>query len=326
MPRPAPPAGHPADRPRDLAGYGANPPDIRWPGGAGLAVNFVLNVEEGSEYSIADGDGRTESALSEVRASRVPEGHRDLAAESMYEYGSRVGFWRLYRLFRSRGLPLTIFASALALERNPAIAAAIAETDWDICAHGWRWVEHYHMTPEVEAEHIARAHDSLSRLLGRPPRGWYCRYSASTATRGLVVAHGGYDYDSDAYNDDIPYWTDVDGQPHLVVPYSMVTNDAKFLSGDVFAADHYAQMLIDTFDILADEGRSMPRMMSVGLHSRVIGHPGRLAGLIRFMDHIAGRGDVWICRRDQIADHWRANLPAPCPARGAGATPPKAPA
>jgi len=297
------------NRPRDLAGYGANPPAIRWPNGAGLAVNFVLNVEEGSEYSIGDGDGRSESALSEVRASRVPQGSRDLAAESMYEYGSRVGFWRLHRLFQSRGLPLTIFASAQALERTPDIAAAIAATDWDICAHGWRWIEHYNLDPVTEAEHIARSYDSISRTIGRAPRGWYCRYSASMATRGLVVAHGGYDYDSDAYNDDIPYWTDVDGAPHLVVPYSMVTNDAKFLSGDVFSGADYAQFLIDSFDILLDEARVMPRMMSVGLHARVIGHPGRLAGLIRFLDHIAGRSDIWVCRRAEIADSWRENAP-----------------
>lgn len=298
------------NRLRDLAGYGANPPDIRWPNGAGLAVNFVLNIEEGSEYSIGDGDGRSESALSEVRASRVPAGNRDLAAESMYEYGSRVGFWRLYRLFRSRGIPMTIFASALSLERSPEIAAAIAETNWDICAHGWRWVEHYNLDPEIEAEHIAKAHASITKTLGRPPRGWYCRYSASTATRGLVVAHGGYDYDSDAYNDDLPYWTDVAGQPHLVVPYSMVTNDAKFLSGDVFSAKDYADFLIDSFDVLVAEAEEMPRMMSVGLHSRIVGHPGRLAGLMRFMDHIADCTAVWVCGRDQITDFWRENVSA----------------
>lgn len=297
-------------RPRDLAGYGANPPDIRWPGGAGLAVNFVLNIEEGSEYSVGDGDGRSESALSEVRASRVPAGDRDLAAESMYEYGSRVGFWRLHRLFRSRGLPLTVFASALALERCPDIAAAISATDWDICAHGWRWIEHYHLDAQTEADHIAKAHESLTRTVGRPPKGWYCRYSASPATRDLLVAHGGYTYDSDAYNDDLPYWTDVSGKPHLVVPYSMVTNDAKFLSGDVFAASDYANFLIDSFDILLAEAGDMPRMMSVGLHSRIIGHPGRMAGLIRFMDHIAGRSDVWVCGRDEIADFWRDAVPS----------------
>lgn len=301
------------NRLRDLAGYGANPPDIRWPNGAGLAVNFVLNVEEGSEYSVGDGDGRSESALSEVRASRVPQGARDLAAESMYEYGSRVGFWRIHDLFRSRDLPMTVFASALALERTPQIAQAIAETDWDICAHGYRWVEHYHLTPETEAEQIAQAYDSLTQTIGRAPRGWYCRYSASTATRGLIVAHGGFDYDSDAYNDDLPYWTEVDGNAHLVVPYTMVNNDAKFLSGDVFSGRDFGEFLIDGFDVLAAEAETKTRMMSIGLHSRIIGHPGRLAGLIRFLDHIAGRSDVWICGRDQIADSWREAQP---PGRG----------
>ena len=295
---------------RDFSGYGAHPPDIRWPNGAGLAVNFILNVEEGSEYSIADGDGRSESALCEVRASRVPLGQRDLAAESMYEYGTRVGFWRLFRLFRSRDLPLTVFASALALERSPEIAAAIAETDWDICAHGYRWIESYHLDHETEADHISRAHDSIVNTVGRAPRGWYCRYSASTATRDLLVAHGGYTYDSDSYSDDLPYWTQVAGKPHLVVPYSMVTNDAKFLSGDVFSARDYADFMIDSFDVLLEEAKEIPRMMSIGLHSRIMGHPGRIAGLIRFMDHIANKTNVWVCGRDEIVDFWCKNVPA----------------
>ena len=282
-----------------------------WPGGARLALNFVLNIEEGSEYSIADGDGVSESALIEVRASRVPRGNRDLAAESMYEYGSRVGFWRLYELFRSRGLPLTIFASAVALERTPQIAAAIRETDWDICAHGWRWIEHYHLDPATEADHIARAHAEISNILGRAPRGFYCRYSASEATRGLVAQHGGYDYDSDAYNDDLPYWTDVGGKAHLVIPYSMTTNDAKFLAGDVFSGRDYSDHLIDSFDMLLAESVRWPRMMSVGLHARVIGHPGRLSGLIRFLDHVQDKTGVWICRRAALADHWRAAVPPP---------------
>jgi len=300
--------------PRDLAGYGANPPDIRWPGGAGLALNFVLNVEEGAEYSIGDGDDRSESALGEVRASRVQQGDRDLAVESMYEYGSRVGFWRIYRLFRTRRIPLTIFASALALERTPDIAAAIGATDWDICAHGWRWIEHYHLDPATEADHIARAFDSIARSVGRAPRGWYCRYAPSVATRGLVVAHGGYDYDSDAYNDELPYWTDFDGRAHLVVPYSMVTNDAKFLSGDVYSAKDFAEFLIDSFDVLLQESTESPRVMSVGLHSRIIGHPGRFKGLTRFIDHVSSRPDVWICRRAEIADYWREYLPPKVPA------------
>ena len=297
------------NRPRDLAGYGPDLPEIRWPGGAGLALNFVLNVEEGSEYSIGDGDGRSESALSEVRASRVAEGDRDLAVESMYEYGSRVGYWRIHRLFRDRGLPLTIFASALALERCPAIAAAIAGTDWDICAHGWRWIEYYHLDAATQAEHIARAFDSLTASTGRAPQGWYSRYSAAPQTRALVVAHGGYSYDSDAYNDDLPYYTQVAGKPHLVVPYSLVTNDAKFLSGDVFSGRQFGEFLIDTFEGLAEEAAAGPRMMSVGLHARVIGHAGRLAGLKAFLDHVAGRPGVWICRRAEIAAHWRRHVP-----------------
>jgi len=298
------------NRPRDLAGYGANPPDIRWPNGARLAVNFVLNVEEGSEYSIGDADGKSESALSEVRASRVPPGDRDLAAESMYEYGSRVGFWRIYELFRNRGLPLTVFASALALERTPDIAAAIAATDWDICAHGYRWIEQYHLNSEEEAEQISKAYDSLTNSLGRSPRSWYCRYSASPNTRGLVAAHGGYDYDNDAYNDDLPYWTEVSGTPHLVLPYTMVNNDAKFLSGDVFSGRAFGEFLIDGFDVLREEAKTKLRTMSIGLHSRIIGHPGRMAGLIHFLDHLADHPDVWVCGRDEIADHWRKSVPA----------------
>ncbi|WP_291836011.1 allantoinase PuuE [Limimaricola sp.] len=305
----APPSGAAPSRPRDLAGYGAAPPQVRWPNGAGLALNLVLNVEEGSEYSLELGDGRSETALSEVRASRVPQGQRDLAVESMYEYGSRVGFWRLHDLFTSRGLPVTVFASAMALERTPAIARAIAEASWDLCAHGWRWVEHYRLDPATEAQHIAMAHDSILRSVGRAPAGWYCRYAPSEATRGLVAEHGGFLYDSDAYNDDLPYWTTAAGRDHLVIPYTMTTNDAKFLSGDVFCGAQFADYLIDTFDVLLAESAEVPRMMSVGLHARVIGHPGRIAGLTRFLDHVAGKTGVWLCGREDIARHWRAVVP-----------------
>jgi len=296
---------------RDFVGYANRPPTIRWPNKAGVAVNFVLNYEEGSEYSLADGDGRSETALLEVNAARVPPGSRDLASESMYEYGSRVGFWRLYRLFRERNLPLTIFAAALALERNVEVAKAISETDWDIVAHGYRWVEHYHLDEATEREHIAKAHASILRTTGRAPEGWYCRYSPSANTRRLVVEHGGYSYDSDAYNDEIPYWINVLGREHLVVPYTLVTNDAKILAGGgIENSADYTQFLIDSFEVLAAEGRSTPRMMSIGLHPRVIGHPGRVVGLMKFLDHLAGRSDVWIARRGDIAAHWRAVMPA----------------
>ena len=296
---------------RDFIGYADRPPTVRWPGNAGVAVNFVCNYEEGSEYSLGDGDGQSETALIEVNAPRVPQGDRDLAAESMYEYGSRVGVWRLFRLFAARGLPLTIFAAAVALERNPAVAKAIAETDWDVVAHGYRWIEHYRLDEATEREHIAKAYDSIKRTVGRPPEGWYCRYAPSTHTRRLLVEHGGYSYDSDAYNDEVPYWIPVSGRQHLVVPYSLVTNDAKILAGGgVENAADYAQFLIDSFEGLAGEGSKTPRMMSVGLHPRVTGHPGRLAGLVTFLDHLQKSANVWIARRSDIAAHWKAVMPA----------------
>jgi allantoinase len=296
---------------RDLIGYAANPPAIRWPGGAGLAINFVINYEEGSEYSIDEQDGRSEGALIEVNTPRVPQGDRDLASESMYEYGARVGFWRLFRLFRSRDLPVTIFAAARALELNPEVTAALAATDWDFVAHGYRWIEHYRLDESTEREHIARAYDTIALLTGRPPLGWYCRYSPSAHTRRLVVEHGGYTYDSDAYNDEIPYWTEVAGRSHLVVPYSLVTNDAKILAGGgIEGGAGYAEFLIESFEMLLRDSQDGARMMSVGLHPRVVGHPGRAAGLERFIDHVAGREGVWIARRADIAEHWRRTMPA----------------
>ena len=215
-----------AGRTRDFVGYGQTPPDIRWPNGARLAVNFVLNYEEGSEYSLADGDDRTDATLTEVSQPRVPRGDRDLGAESMFEYGSRVGFWRLFRLFQDRGLPLTVFAASLGLERNPEAARAIAETDWDVVCHGRRWVEHYLLDEGTERADIAAAYDSISQLIGRPPEAWYCRYAPSVNTRRLLVEHGGFTYDSDAFNDELPFCVWVGDHDHLVVPYSLGANDS----------------------------------------------------------------------------------------------------
>jgi len=294
---------------RDFVGYADRPPEVRWPGNTGLAVNFVLNYEEGTEYSIGDGDKRSETALIEVSQPRVPVGDRDLASESMYEYGSRVGFWRLHRMFTERGLPLTIFASALALEHNPEVASAIAATDWDVACHGLRWIEHYRLDEQTERQHIAQAYDSVLRTIGRAPEGWYCRYSRSLSTRRLVVEHGGYGYDSDAYNDEIPYWTRVSGKAHLVVPYSLVTNDAKFLQGGWVTGRSYGEFLIESFEVLLAESKVAPRMMSIGLHPRVVGHPGRASGLAMFLDHVAKAKDAWIARRADIAAHWKVAVP-----------------
>lgn len=288
---------------RDLIGYGPRPPDILWPGGGRVAVNFVLNYEEGSEYSIGDGDGRSDAGLTEVAQARVPPGTRDFGAESMFEYGSRVGFWRLHRLFQDRGLPLTIFASALALERNPEAAAAIRAAGWDVVCHGWRWIEHYLLDEDTERDHIARAHASIARLTGRDPEGWYCRYAPSAHTRRLVVEHGGFGYDCDSYADEMPYWVTVGGRGHLVVPYGLATNDAKLVGGPLVTGRAFGEFLIDSLDLLLSEGRA--RMMSVGLHARVAGQPARALGLRMFLDHLENRPEVWVCRRGDLARHFR---------------------
>ena len=212
--------------PRDLVGYGANPPDPKWPGRARLALNFVLNYEEGSEYSVPDNDGRSEATLTELGGFDPRLKGRDLAAESMFEYGSRVGFWRILRLLRERNVPLTVFGCALALERHPQAAAAIAAAGYDVCCHGWRWINHYDLSEQEEREHIHRAVESLRRTVGDRPYGWYCRYGPSVNTRRLLVEEGGFLYDSDAYNDELPYWVTVAGKTHLVVPYTLTNNDA----------------------------------------------------------------------------------------------------
>jgi putative urate catabolism protein len=301
------------DVPRDLVGYGGNPPNPRWPGEARIAINFVMNYEEGSEYNALD-DGVSEGTLTEAGASSYGVKGRDLAAEGLFEYGSRVGFWRVRRLFQERNLPLTVFGCALALERNPAVAAAIRESGWDVCSHGWRWVKHYELSEREERQHIRRAIDSMQKTVGERPLGWYCRYGPSVNTRRLVVEEGGFLYDSDAYNDELPYWVRVGNKPHLVVPYSLTANDSKFGAGGFFTASDYFTFVKDGFDMLYREGRTQPKMMSLGLHLRLIGHPSRAAGLERVLDYIAGHSGVWFTRRIDIARHWTATHPAPTPA------------
>ncbi len=222
----------------------------------------------------------------------------------MFEFGSRVGIWRILGLFAARKLPLTAFACATVLERLPAVAAALREAGHDVCCHGWRWVEHYLLSEDEERRHIAMAVESLSRTMGAPPAGWYCRYGPSVSTRRLVHEHGGFLYDSDTYNDELPYYVTVGDRPHLVVPYSLSTNDVKFHRGNIGTAADFTAFLRDAFDQLYEEGVHAPKMMSVGMHARLLGHPARARGLARFLDYAQGHPDVWICRREEIARHW----------------------
>ena len=295
---------------RDFIGYGPDPPQANWPGGARVAVQLVINYEEGSEYNNADGDGRTELGLAEAPGGRVPQGQRDLAFETMYEYGSRVGFWRLLALLRERQVPATIFGCALALERNLRAAEAIVAAGFDVCCHGYRWEEHFRLSPEVERERIARAVESLQRTTGTRPLGWYCRFGPSENTRRLLVEEGGFLYDSDAYNDELPYWVTVGGRPHLVVPYTMDANDGKFATPSGFATPlDFENYLKATFDRLYLEGAEVPRLMSVGLHPRIAGRPARAHALAGFLDHVLRHEHVWLCRRIDVARHWMAEHP-----------------
>ena len=298
--------------PRDLVGYGANPPHPKWPGDAKIALQIVLNYEEGSEYSIPDGDDSSEIYLREVPGSSMGPRMRDLQVESVYEYGSRVGFWRLMRLFKEKDIQVTIFGAALALERNPAAAKAIVDAGYDICCHGWRWIGYHLLDEAEEREHIKKAVASLKKLTGDRPLGWYCRYAPSVNTRRLIVEEGGFLYDSDAYNDDLPYWVEVEGKSHLVIPYTLDNNDMKYCVAPGFnSGNDFYTYLKDAFDVLYAEGETSPKMMSVGLHARLAGKPGRIAALARFIDYVQSRDRVWIPRRLDIAKHWIENHPSP---------------
>ena len=296
--------------PRDLIGYGANPPQAAWPNGARVAVQIVMNYEEGSEYSIPDGDGISETYLTEVPGATLGPNKRDLIVESIYEYGSRAGFWRLMRMFAERKMHVTVFGAALALERNPDAARAIVAAGHEVCSHGWRWVGFQDMSIEQEREEMQRAVASIERTIGQRPLGWYCRYAPSDNTRRLVVEDGGFLYDSDAYSDDLPFWTNVEGKAHLVIPYTLDANDMKFSVAPGFSAPSgFFEYLKDAFDVLYAEGATTPKMMSVGLHTRLAGRPGRAAALGRFLDYVGEHQDVWVARRVDIARHWIAHHP-----------------
>ncbi len=296
--------------PRDLAGYGPTPPDPLWPGGARLALSFVLNYEEGAERSVLDGDPHAETFLSEM-FEPAPFPDRHLSMESLYEYGSRAGVWRLLRLFADRQLPLTVFGVARALERNPAVAEAFAVAGHEIACHGLRWLPYQEVTEADERADMVAAVEVFRRLYGSAPLGWYTGRD-SPATRRLVVDHGGFLYDSDSYADDLPYWTRVEDTDHLVIPYALDTNDMRYASPTGFGSGtDFFDYVRDAFDTLYAEGNHAPKMLSVGLHCRIAGRPGRTAALARFLDHVRAHDRVWITRRVDIARHWARVHPAP---------------
>ena len=297
--------------PRDLVGYGQRPPPAQWPAGARIAVQFVVNYEEGGENCVLHGDPASEAFLSEIVGAAPWPGQRHPSMESIYEYGSRVGVWRLLDLFARYEIPLTIFGVAMALERNPAVAEAAMAAGHEICSHGYRWIDYRDVPEDVEREHLERAIEIIRRLTGERPLGWYTGRT-SERTRALVVKEGGFLYDADDYNDDLPFWTEVNGKSHLVVPYTLDNNDMRFAMQQGFnSGDQFYSYLRDAFDVLYAEGEHTPRMMSVGLHCRLVGRPGRLAALARFIEHTRRFDDVWYCRRIDIARHWRAAHPAP---------------
>ena len=304
--------------PRDLIGHGRTPPHANWPAQARIAVQFVLNYEEGSENCVLHGDPASETFLSEIVGAPAFEA-RHLSMESMYEYGSRAGVWRILREFEKRALPLTVFGVAMALQRHPELTHALTEQGHEIACHGWRWVHHQHMDEAQERSHVEIATRIIRELTnGQWPLGWYTGRD-SPNTKRLVADHGGYEYDSDHYGDDLPFWMPVtrsDGSvlQRLIVPYALDTNDMRFASPQGFnTGEHFFSYLRDAFDVLYAEGEQAPRMMSIGLHCRLIGHPGRFKGLQRFLDHVQQHERVWVCRRIDLARHWRANFPAPQP-------------
>ena len=299
----------PGDYPRDLVGYAGRPPDPRWPGGARVAVSFVLNYEEGGEASILHGDAHSEHVLTDVGAEPMA-GARNLNVESIYEYGSRVGFWELMRLLRARRVPATVFAVGSALQRNPAAAAELSASGFEVACHGQRWIDYQQVPEAAEREDIRACVETITRMVGRRPVGWYTG-RPGPHTRRLVAEHGGFLYDSDAYNDDYPYWVRAAGQPHLVIPYSFDCNDSRLQRGGDFATgDEFYAYCRDAFDWLhrrgADGGAGV---LSIGLHARIIGRPGRIQALEKLLDHVQRAEGAWLCDRATLARHWMATHP-----------------
>lgn len=289
---------------RDFVGYGRNPPTAAWPGGAKLALNIVVNYEEGAEYSIAEGDGVSEAILSDLAVSPAVPGLRNRNMESLYEFGSRVGVWRLLSLFKAKAVVPTFYVVGRALELNPGVGEAIAELGSDIVCHGWRWIDYGPLSADEERRHIAMTVEAVKRISGVTPRGWYTG-RPSLNTRRLVVEHGGFLFDCDDYNDDLPYFVDVDSKRHLVIPHSFDNNDSRFSRGSgLETGAQFYDYVGDAVDWLLTEAGTTPRMMTVSLHCRLAARPGRMMGLARFLDKVTGNPDIWICRRTDLAEHW----------------------
>ncbi len=289
--------------PRDLVGYGRTPPNPQWPGDARVAVQVVLNYEEGGENAVIHGDAASEAFLSDIVGAAPWPGQRHMNMESIYEYGSRAGFWRIWRLFTRLGLPLTVYGVATALARNPEAVAAMKEAGWEIASHGLKWIEYKDFSREDEAAHLVEAIRLHTAVTGERPLGWYTG-RCSERTTDLVMEEGGFLYSSDSYADDLPYWIAGPKGPHLVIPYTLEANDMRYASNGYVTGDDFYHYLRDSFDVLYAEGAEAPKMMSIGLHCRLIGRPGKIMGLMKFLDHIAGHDRVWVPRRVDIARHW----------------------
>jgi allantoinase len=291
-----------------MKGYAGKPPHAQWPNNARVAVQFVLNFEEGGENHVLHGDAGSEQFLSDIiGAASFPDRH--MSMDSLYEYGSRAGFWRIHNEFQKRGLTMSIFGVAMALARNPEIVAAIKAADYDVVSHGWRWIHYQNLDEATERQHMHQAIEILEDLFGSKPQGWYTGRD-SPNTRRLVAENGSFLYDSDYYGDDLPFWSEVtcsDGsiKPHLVVPYTLDANDMRFATAQGFnTAEQFYTYLKDSFDVLYEEGETAPKMMSIGMHCRLLGRPGRFRALQRVLDYVQQHNDVWICRRQDIAEHW----------------------
>ncbi len=297
-----------SDYPRDLIGYGKTPPDAKWPDHARVAVQFVINYEEGGENNILHGDAASEAFLSEIVGAEPWPGQRHMNMESIYEYGSRAGFWRLWRLFQKYQIPVTVYGVAMALARNPMAVEAMKEAQWEIASHGLRWIEYRDMPREEEKQHLDEAIRIHTDVTGERPLGWYLG-RCTVNTRDLVMEEGGFLYDSDSYADDLPYWIEGPKEPHLVIPYSLDTNDMRFATNQGFnSGDQFFAFLRDSFDVLYREGEAgFSKMMSVGLHCRLVGRPARIAALEKFIEYANSHSKVWFPRRIEIARHWHDN-------------------